>query len=410
MIVNAYLDTTRQQRGDLPQVVEDAYRAIYSNILKTRLAPAHRASAPELKVISTLNKKAESVGFPTGRYIIFDHYLGETIDDLTEIFYSATDTDEAFAYAFRLMSEAAACWGETDLSFYFSLLYSIAYHNTDPRRTPELASISNERKYSVMIQETYILAHEVAHFVWAVHPSDTTAFNNLIRALLASIPTAAPEAAVERYLDSFTFQIRGEAVPFASLARPGEDRLGDELRTVLHEQAVEAGDIRQKLLGDLPSSCGVREEIFADIFAVETCLRLYAGTFDSETLLSAIIMALENVVTIGLTTELLDHLLGGSPKTDGQIVHMRAQIVSVYLESWAHDNLPEGALAASLTLKNTFTRYTRFIRDPMLLMAASKVVKAEIPSKATLRETREAIQKEYPGATPDFLIRNRPYT
>jgi hypothetical protein len=407
MIVDEYIATTRVPNSEPSQEFDVIYGFIFQKLLG-ELRDAELEPAPVLRTVHTLNKKSELVTFGKDRYLIHDQYLGQTINQLTKIFLSTPSPDDAFAFAFRLLSETAACWGQVDLANFFALTYSIEFNKSHRYKEEVTETERLRRMISIQVQEAYIIAHEFAHHTWPHRRVDPMAMDLMIMAQHEPDNELTIDALVEAYLDDLSFQYHGERIPHSANIKTAEDAKNDvALRARYRKQFLENSQEKYNFLVQLTKDRSLHEEIYADNYAATSCLDLFASSMPVDEVLVAIHLAMENITTIGMVTEQLNRILGGEPASNARKIATRKHILRKFLESWGDENLNPEQASAFHVLKYANERYMRFVRDPITMTAMANV-RNEFPSEEVLQKTGEFLRERFPNESPQFLINNCP--
>jgi hypothetical protein len=409
-MIQDYLDTTRQHNEDVSQSLASFYQSLYDRLISISHATI-AGPTPTLLVINTLNKKTQLVPLGGSRYLIHDQYLGQTINELTRIFYSATSPNDAKAMAYRLMSEAATCCGRIEVATLLAYLYSVAFHQAHEYLESETVDQLATRSAAVCVQEAYVIAHEIAHHLWPYYSLDPLAIDLLLESLIDDDEVGDIDEMVQTYLDDLSFQYHGKAVPHSENIKTDEDRRRDQLlrqdlrnkflEDHAHEVALKAGLIKDPVF---------REEVYADWRAAQACLQLFSNEMRAEDLLIATHLAMENVTTISLAVELMNNVFGFESNSNSLIVATRKRAMRRSLEYWMADKINNGELVEHTILKRANVRYMQMVRDPITIDVASRISAETLPAAEQLREMRRDIIAAIPEAKdPQFIIRSRPF-
>src|SRR5882762_1379033 len=216
MNLQSYIDTTRRHNEDVSELLEKAYQALYGRLTSGSRVDVSKP-VPELVVVNTLNKKSELLAIGNRSYLLYDQYLGQTMNEMTRLFFTATSPDDAKPIAYRLMSEEASCYGRLELATFLAYLYSVTYNESHAYKDQETREQRTMRAAAVEVQEAYIIAHENAHYLWPRFRSDPLAIDTLLDSLLDDEELAPDdlEEVVQAYLDDLSFQYQGTDVPHA---------------------------------------------------------------------------------------------------------------------------------------------------------------------------------------------------
>lgn len=408
MNIDDYIVATRQINNDVTEPLAQAYLDIYVEILKG--FSFNEFDFPELLVVNTLNKQTQLVSFKNSKILICDQYLGQTINELSRIFYSAESPEDAKSMVFRIMSETASYCGENELAVTLAFLYSTAHHRSHGYKSNETIELRAKRSLSVHVQEAFIIAHELSHLSWALSNIDKTAIDWLLDFVL-QVSDIDVEKVLEQYLDDLSFQYHGNPVPHAHNIKTDEDRLRDvKMRERLRNEIIESHERTVELHYELSKNDHFREEIYADWQAAQTCLELFSDTMPTDDLIIAVHLAMENITTISLVVSETYSLLNLGIEYDSRAVGARKRALRRSLEQWVSEHVPSMQDGCLKFLADSNARYMNFVRDPMTINIASDLISFGLFDEAIVKSMYGDIIEAIPNASdPQFIIKNRPF-
>jgi hypothetical protein len=131
-----------------------------------------------------------------------------------------------------------------------------------------------------------------------------------------------------------------------------------------------------------------REEVYADWQTGQSCLEMFGGSVEPSKLVVSIHLAMENVTTISVMTDLARSAVSVDVGTRSDVVGIRKRYLRRSLQYWIEGNASKGPDGALLAISRANERYMQFVRDPITLHIGSRV-QSQMPSSADLREFRE---------------------
>ncbi|WP_441235605.1 hypothetical protein [Bradyrhizobium sp. 930_D9_N1_4] len=407
MTIDDYIVTTRRPNVSTLPALVSAYERLYHSILAVS-SPLIKEVTPTLRVVNTLNKQTQLISIRGGYHLVHDQYLGQTLNLLTKYFTLSAPIEYARAAGFRLVSEAATCCGHLDLATYFALAYSVSQHAANKQKIGESPDLLAKRALTTSVQETFVIAHEMAHLVWRMARFDPVAIDWLLEFLLHEDETTNVNQAIEDYLDDLSFQYHGKAIPHSTNIKTEAERVEDaRFRAELRQQFIKH-DLEEARSKDLlRQSALFREEIYADHAAAEMCVELFQSDMDWVELITAIHLALENVTTLSMIAQHSYKVCGLGFDLNPVAVATRKRALRRALEDWTEKRIPDQPHLGHTVLSEANRRYMRFVRDPITLDVTSRISAETLPSSDDLREARKKLLKAHPEAIdPQFIIRH----
>lgn len=406
-MIAAYLEATRLLYRDIDPRLEAAYRSLYERTLKASDL-RFKDHAPEFHLVHSLNKRAEVARVGSEVYIVYDQYLGQTISELSRIFYSAEDPYDARAFAFRIYAEAYLTAGMTDMAVFAAYLYSVKYNQSHKYKSLETDDTKARRAQSVIIQEAFVIAHEFAHYLWSMHQVDALDLRRLVSRISEDAkPVSDRETIIESHLNDLSFQYHGKDIPHSANILTDEDRERDRaLRAKLHADFDKMDAERTRIASEFAQQDAFLEELWSDWSASQVCLGLFFDEVDPELLFEAVHLALENLTTVAMATNYalsLSHngevSVADEIETSGQVhaVAIRKRILRKELGEWAAQHFQDGQEVTHNILRNANERYMRYIRDPITLDVPSRFNRASQLRPEALKSFRETLEQVAPN-------------
>lgn len=142
----------------------NAFKPLYEDRYKSLLKILNmNVQSPIFKLVYSLQRSAEIVTLRGTDYLVYDQYLGQTMNVLNRIYLDSDSSSDAFTYIFKLQAESYALDGELKSALAFASIYRMAKENSDPTYYSE-----KNREYRCLftaIQEDFVIAHEIAHLM-----------------------------------------------------------------------------------------------------------------------------------------------------------------------------------------------------------------------------------------------------
>jgi hypothetical protein len=154
-LLNQYLSLSRKSHS--LRLNEEYYVKLYKLI--SDIHPDH--CLPELRAIYSAQRKCECLHLNGAYHIVFDQYLAQTLNQLTRITLLANNGLPGTRYVCKWLAEKSRISDRPYLSIFFATLYHVLGEQEDwPKH-----DLLEERKQIVILQEIFILAHEVGHYL-----------------------------------------------------------------------------------------------------------------------------------------------------------------------------------------------------------------------------------------------------
>lgn len=165
MDISAFLSSTRCVRND-PKQVEVHYRALFAHL--SSQFGASGLVLPELEVISSWQRSCEIVELGGRSYLVYDQYMGQTLNTLNRIYHNSTDRQDAEVYGLKVVGEYLFLKGRPDLSAMLlaahgELRKEHQSYRHDVDRVARLGFTT--------VQECFVMVHELLHLFMAQRPN-----------------------------------------------------------------------------------------------------------------------------------------------------------------------------------------------------------------------------------------------
>lgn len=157
MNINDYINSTRFiKKYETFDYYHDMYNIITSTFDNKNI------EYPELVVCYSTERTCEFVSINEKDYIIYDQYLGQSINMLNRIYFNSTDKYDSLTYAYKVLCEICHYSSKIELS---KLLYTSYVLNKDNHISYKQNNNYAVRSEYTYFQEFFVLMHEVAHWL-----------------------------------------------------------------------------------------------------------------------------------------------------------------------------------------------------------------------------------------------------
>lgn len=119
-------------------------------------------SLPVLKIVYSIQKSTEIVELDDGLFLIYDQYLGQSMNMFNRILLNSTDRFDTVMYLYKLLAEEFATRGQSIPAVIFALSYQDFKRQQDSFKHDKDVF---QRGIFTSCQELFIIAHELAHWV-----------------------------------------------------------------------------------------------------------------------------------------------------------------------------------------------------------------------------------------------------
>lgn len=144
---------------------------------------------PELKVVYSADRRCELVNIGTEKkHLIYDQYLGQSFNKLNRNLVASHSRDQlSKAYACKYLAEKLLLKGETILATVLALLSVGFDSHVNEKGNPYTETTSadeNKRLYYVVVQELFVMAHEIGHLLYSINKGTKKNPENHIKEIL----------------------------------------------------------------------------------------------------------------------------------------------------------------------------------------------------------------------------------
>ena len=377
MDLSEYISVTRTVSDTEPS--EFVYKLFYQRIMNAFDQPD---LLPELQLVYTLQRSTEVMVLSRKEYLLYDQYLGQTMNMLNRILLNSDSPMDAQMYSFKLLAERYAMGGQFDWALMFAYSYQVLRKQYKSYRQDKNLIRRSTFTYA---QELFIIAHEIAHliirnpgrFISILQEDSSAADDNKERYKNYSV--------VIRFLaDHFKVGRIDYDVFTPSSTNPFSKLLFDELEFVIQSD--------------------VREECCCDVLAtimVISVLKRQKGINLSDVLV-AIAMCLRHLRIIGVVELMYSQLWFKSeasvkPFLNGLI--LRTSNIRDFARALTHAEVEGVDLRYGSDMVELAEHYEEIIDDPIMFSVSEKLMQLmNVPElnklktdnpKATLREIGE---------------------
>lgn len=158
MFIDKYLETTRILKNR--DWFESHYKKYYKSI--GTAINSDYDKLPELKVCYSINRTCEIIKFNDKEYLIYDQYLGQSLNMLNRLYFNSKIKDEAKTYGYKLIAEKIYTTGY----YKYSKIFAITHILLKEKSSSYKIDIDfNKRAIYRYVQELFIMCHELAHWM-----------------------------------------------------------------------------------------------------------------------------------------------------------------------------------------------------------------------------------------------------
>lgn len=163
-MIEEFVEATRGSRfqAQVNPALATTYQSMFKWLIQ-RLNSLIRSGRPadRLFVVYTYTAQAETVDIDGQRIIIYDQYLGQVMNRLNRLLFEDAPVEEVDAYLCKMFALRFLAAGRQKEA----LEYAWLHHAWSDRLTKADPASSRERLLFTLVQECFVLAHEVAHCV-----------------------------------------------------------------------------------------------------------------------------------------------------------------------------------------------------------------------------------------------------
>ena len=251
LAVNRFINATRIN------IANRVKPEIYQGVLSHLSALASRLDLPtEFKIVYSTSRRVELVTLSGVSWVIYDQYMGQTMNLLNRIFIEAEDKQHSIVYFHKVLAERLLEVGRLEEALHCATIY----HNH--REDLNLKRLDEEWRFLLIeVHEAFLLHHEFGHAVFAketlfpiMREHASQIIEDLIKSKRRSIEkiiedarNAPPAAIHHQNIDDFILSIQ-------KLDRGYNSIIGAQIAYLNASQTL--------------------EEVFCDIFAADLVLNI----------------------------------------------------------------------------------------------------------------------------------------
>ncbi|GAB3757598.1 hypothetical protein GCM10027599_23920 [Yimella radicis] len=154
---------------------------------------------PILATIYSRVAHAETVSLGGRAYIVYDQYLGQVFNKLNRLFFEDSSPAEVHEYLHKLYAARGLACGRPQLAASHAVAHAslFEYLNSQARQADVNPEAKGElfriRSFYTASQEAFVMAHELAHYIFRTHVHEAEVFEQYCVELssLANMPRGA---------------------------------------------------------------------------------------------------------------------------------------------------------------------------------------------------------------------------
>jgi hypothetical protein len=375
MNLSEYISVTRTVSDKAPS--DFIYKRFYQRVLNAFDRPN---LLPELKVVYTLQRSTEVMVLSGKEYLLYDQYLGQTMNMLNRILLNSESPMDAQMYSFKLLAERYALRGRFDWAMMFAYSYQVlrAEHRSY-RQDKDFI----RRSTFTFSQELFIIAHEIAHLI-IKNPSR-----------FISLPQKDSSAAGEGGYENYGVVIRSLAEQF-KLGRIDHDVFTPSSANAFTRMLFDELD--------LTARSDVREECCCDVLATIMLISVLKQDkgIDFSDVLIAVAMCLRHLRILGVVEHMSSIGWLADQPSNQPLFHdliLRTSNIREFARTLAGAHIEGVNLQYGFEMVQMAEHYEEIIDDPIMFSVSEKVMELmSVPelkelyrdtSKSTLREIGE---------------------
>jgi hypothetical protein len=294
--IEDYIASTRCRTGSIDSSRVEYY-AFALNKLREQDSRVGESFA--LHFISTLNANSSVVDIGAGPIILIDIHQSEVLEEMARLYLTGGGAKQCEAMALRLLAEHMMASDKEALGTYFAMRRSILMEGVEQAQLS--ADEQTELDRSSVMQDVWVLTHEVAHILWArdLIPKEdfvslATGWINLDTQMMA------------RKQQKIATQYEGVHTHFSDLIRARKDSEGaahilSQLSSVIANSGYAPDQIRATVERRCDPTSGFIEEVWADHYAWVSSMQLFSGHWPPQQIYRHLTLALRNLATIDAT-------------------------------------------------------------------------------------------------------------
>lgn len=153
MNITDYIETSRFSKGKA--FLDSTYQKIYSEMF------VDDSYFPTLKTCYTSERTCEFIALENQKFIIYDQYIGQTLNMFNRLFYNSTHKFDSIVYAYKCFAEIFHYMGERKMAALCACAYVL---NRESAKSFKNDVDLESRLRTTFLQEKFILLHEIYHW------------------------------------------------------------------------------------------------------------------------------------------------------------------------------------------------------------------------------------------------------
>lgn len=364
MFVDKYLEATRVLKKG--PSLEEHYREYYKSIC-TMINIG--SELPELKVCYSINRTCEMIEFNNKEYLIYDQYLGQSLNMLNRLYFNSKVKDEAKAYGYKFLAEKMYAMGRHKYSTIFAISHITLKEESSSYKTD---IDIRKRAFYTYVQELFIMYHELAH--WMLSKKEFSNLLNIKRDFLIEsfdgINNLSPEFFAEGFLNDRHRALFDDGLSFrdfmsnAEFMKFSEKFRSEQINNGIKELILERDDII--------------EECLCDDIALGNLISFFSIRPDIEIkeIVKATFLGLQNLELLSIIDKsAIDFIYDNDNQVIGfineSIIRVSNFRNSIYMNASLHRKVKFGEYHEDL--KKINVKYSELIKDPILFGLGDKI-------------------------------------
>ncbi|NWD79115.1 hypothetical protein HX891_01895 [Pseudomonas reactans] len=207
----------------------------------------------KVKIVYSSTRSAESISLGESEWLVYDQYMGQSINLLNRIFIEADDHRPALTYFHKALAERLLEVGKLSEALHCALYYSQERKILEPKRVNE-----NLRGLMTTLQEQFYFYHEFGHIIYR-KPGTLPLVRQQVQDIVEHLIT-------EKNLSLEDTIARLRAAPPAAYHHADlEEAIAEQRREFGKKSRCQFVNATLSALADP----GIQEEIFCDIFSAD---------------------------------------------------------------------------------------------------------------------------------------------
>jgi hypothetical protein len=249
--IERYIEATRFNLKN--RIFVELYENHYFPPLQTTAADF--GISLKIVVAYSYTRRAEFVSIGSDSWLIYDQYMGQTMNLLNRIFIEAEDARPAACYLHKIIAERCLESGALAEALFCAKVYDSQRELLNPKRRDEIL-----RSTFTEAQERFYLNHELGHLVQGLHHPRVELILDHVNDLLSQKRQAFENSNFESIMSGFAM-----APP---IARHDEslDVLSEEIKKEFETEGESS--YRKSYLAAFNEN-DLKQEVFCDVFAAD---------------------------------------------------------------------------------------------------------------------------------------------